>query len=116
MLRPMLKTAARSAARNRKSFGPASPASSLRSMATQSGDDAKRPTALAKLHLEDGTTITGTSFGCHESVEGEVSLLSGSSESRPKPYILDELIVCYLILGFSCRLFLLQAWSDTQKV
>ena len=40
---------------------------------TQSGDDAVKPTALAKLHLEDGTTITGTSFGCHETVEGEVS-------------------------------------------
>lgn len=40
--------------------------------ATQSGDDANRPTALAKLHLEDGTTLTGRSFGCHEAVEGEV--------------------------------------------
>jgi hypothetical protein len=39
---------------------------------TQSGDDAVRPTARAKLFLEDGTAITGTSFGCHESVEGEV--------------------------------------------
>mmetsp|Transcript_54412 Transcript_54412/g.80747 ORF Transcript_54412/g.80747 Transcript_54412/m.80747 type:complete len:957 (-) Transcript_54412:1907-4777(-) len=44
---------------------------------TQSGDDAVRPTALAKLHLEDGTTITGTSFGCHESVEGEVVFATG---------------------------------------
>ena len=40
---------------------------------TQSGDDTTKPTALAKLHLEDGTTITGTSFGSHEAVEGEVS-------------------------------------------
>lgn len=45
-----------------------------RSLATQSGDDAKRPTALAKLHLEDGTTLIGKSFGSHEAAEGEVSL------------------------------------------
>jgi hypothetical protein len=41
---------------------------------THSGDDAKKPTALAKLHLEDGTTLTGRSFGSHEAVEGEVSI------------------------------------------
>jgi hypothetical protein len=41
--------------------------------ATQSGNDASRPTALAKLYLEDGTSMTGLSFGSHESVEGEVS-------------------------------------------
>ena len=46
---------------------------SMRSMGTQSTDDAQKPTALAKLHLEDGTTITGKSFGSHEAVEGEVS-------------------------------------------
>ena len=39
---------------------------------TQSGDDTRKPHALAKLHLEDGTTLTATSFGCHKSVEGEV--------------------------------------------
>lgn len=44
----------------------------MRSMATQSGDDAKKSTALAKLHLEDGTTLLARSFGSHESVEGEV--------------------------------------------
>ena len=43
-----------------------------RTFATQSGDDAAPPTALAKLHLEDGTTLTAKSFGCHTSVEGEV--------------------------------------------
>ena len=43
-----------------------------RSMATQSGDDARKSTAVARLFLEDGTTLTGTSFGCHSSVEGEV--------------------------------------------
>lgn len=42
--------------------------------ATQSGNDTHRPTALAKLYLEDGTTLTGLSFGSHESVEGEVSV------------------------------------------
>jgi hypothetical protein len=40
--------------------------------ATQSGDDATRPTALAKIFLEDGTELTGRSFGSHEAVEGEV--------------------------------------------
>ena len=52
-----------------KSIAPAA----TRLMATQSGDDTVAPTALAKLHLEDGTTLTGRSFGSHESVDGEVS-------------------------------------------
>lgn len=43
-----------------------------RGLATQSGDDAQPPTALAKLHLADGTTLTGRSFGCHKAIEGEV--------------------------------------------
>lgn len=42
-------------------------------MATQSSGDTNPPTALATLYLEDGTKLTGQSFGCHESVEGEVS-------------------------------------------
>ena len=41
-------------------------------MSTQSNDSTKAPTALATLHLEDGTSIVGRSFGCHEAVEGEV--------------------------------------------
>jgi hypothetical protein len=48
-------------------------AAASRSFATQSGDDTEPPTAMAKLHLEDGTTLTARSFGCHTSVEGEVS-------------------------------------------
>jgi len=48
-----------------------------RSLATQSGDDTKKPTALAKIHLEDGTTIIGKSFGSHESAEGEVVFATG---------------------------------------
>ena len=43
-----------------------------RFMSKQSGDDAKPPTALATLYLEDGSTFVGRSFGCHESVDGEV--------------------------------------------
>ena len=43
-----------------------------RTLATQSGDDAMKPTALAKIYLEDGTVLTGRSFGSHEAVEGEV--------------------------------------------
>jgi len=58
---------------NRQSVAPAA----SRLMATQSGDDTKRPTALAKLHLEDGTTLTGRSFGCHESHTGEVVFTTG---------------------------------------
>jgi carbamoylphosphate synthase small subunit len=42
-------------------------------MATQSGDDAKPPTALATLYLEDGSKFVGRSFGSHEAaVDGEV--------------------------------------------
>ncbi|KAL3826405.1 hypothetical protein ACHAXA_008613 [Cyclostephanos tholiformis] len=48
-----------------------------RLMGTQSGDDAKPPTALARLHLEDGSTLTGRSFGSHESVSGEVVFTTG---------------------------------------
>jgi hypothetical protein len=47
-----------------------------RSLATDSGDHAVKPTAVAKLHLEDGTTLIGSSFGSHEAVEGEVSEIS----------------------------------------
>jgi len=47
---------------------------SSRLMSTQSPDGVNPPTALAKLHLEDGTTLTGKSFGCHESMTGEVRI------------------------------------------
>lgn len=46
----------------------------FRFMATQSGDDAQPPTALATLYLEDGSKFVGRSFGSHEAaVDGEVS-------------------------------------------
>ena len=66
----MLRHAAKSAIQSRRarSIGQVG-----RSLATQSGDDTKKPTALAKIHLEDGTTLVGKSFGCHEGAEGEVS-------------------------------------------
>jgi hypothetical protein len=73
MLRPIFKSSSASAAATRtrrQSKGLAT-----RSMATQSGDDTKKPVALAKLHLEDGTTLVGKSFGSHSSVEGEVRYL-----------------------------------------
>jgi len=87
MLRPILrssrsaatKLSAASASSSAATFVPASAAKALAStaqqrlFATQSSGDAEPPTALAKLHLEDGTTLVGKSFGCHESVEGEVS-------------------------------------------
>ena len=41
-------------------------------MTSQSGDDTQKPTAPAKIFLEDGTVLTGVSFGSHKSAEGEV--------------------------------------------
>lgn len=78
MLRPFVRGNARGAAFLNRANGvgrssAAAPASRL--MSTQSGDDAKPPTALAKLHLEDGTTLTGRSFGSHESMTGEASFV-----------------------------------------
>lgn len=68
MLRYLGRSGSRLAAlsRSKNSVG------GLKAFATQSGDDAGPPTALAKLYLEDGTTFTGKSFGSHVSVEGEV--------------------------------------------
>lgn len=43
-------------------------------MGPQSGDDTEKPTAVARLYLEDGTVLEGISFGSHVSAEGEVSL------------------------------------------
>ena len=68
----MLRHAARSAIQRRSRVV----GQHTRSLATQSGDDTKKPTALAKIHLEDGTTLIGKSFGSHESAEGEVSNLT----------------------------------------
>ena len=50
---------------------------SSRLFSTQSSGDTQPPSALAVLHLEDGTTLTGRSFGSHESVEGEVVFSTG---------------------------------------
>lgn len=81
MLRPLLRSSTRGSAS--VAFARASPLSKIarssgaRLMATQSGDDTQRPSALAKIHLEDGTTLTGRSFGSHENVEGEVVFTTG---------------------------------------
>ena len=75
MLRPIFsvsKSSATGATSATKSLRFRLPGLTSRTFATQSGDDAQPPTALAKLHLEDGTTLTARSFGCHKSVEGEV--------------------------------------------
>jgi len=84
MLRPFARGSGASAAflnRVSNGIGRSSAASASpvvgRLMGTQSGDDAKPPTALAKLHLEDGSTLTGSSFGCHESTTGEVVFTTG---------------------------------------
>jgi len=55
---------------------------------TYSKDDVFRPTQVAKLHLEDGTTLTGKSFGAPQNVEGEVVFTTGMvgySESLTDP-------------------------------
>jgi hypothetical protein len=77
MLRPMLRASQRMAAVRKAASATSAPGSGRRTrlFGTQSGDDASKPTALAVLHLEDGTTLTGRSFGCHASVEGEVGNL-----------------------------------------
>ena len=69
----MLRHAARSAIKRRSQLTGQPQQAFRRTLATQSGDDAKKPTALAKIHLEDGTTLIGKSFGSHEGAEGEVS-------------------------------------------
>lgn len=77
MLRPFARGGSPAAFMNKLSGRTSNLRSTGRLMATQSGDDAAPPTALAKLHLEDGTTLTGRSFGCHESQTGEVVFTTG---------------------------------------
>lgn len=67
MLRPVLRSSR--LAHLQRSLG----ASTARTLATQSGDDAAKSSALARIYMEDGTVLTGRSFGSHEAVEGEVS-------------------------------------------
>lgn len=73
MLRPLARSSAFAAKGSFTSSTRRAMAASVRAMGTHSTNDAQRPTALAKLHLEDGSTITAKSFGSHEAVEGEVS-------------------------------------------
>ena len=68
MLRPMARSSAFLGKGKVASLG----RTAIRMMATQSPDGVNRPTALARLYFEDGTHVTGRSFGCHEAVEGEV--------------------------------------------
>ena len=72
MLRPIFNVAGRTSSKPQVSATRRAGIQLSRTFATQSGDDVEPPTALAKLHLEDGTTLTAKSFGCHTSVEGEV--------------------------------------------
>ena len=72
MLRPLWSANSAFASHSRRLIQNARGSSRL--LATQSSGDTEPPTALATLHLEDGTKLTGQSFGCHESVEGEVSV------------------------------------------
>lgn len=59
-----------------------------RFMGTQSDSKAERPSKKATLTLEDGTSLSGYSFGAHESVAGEVVFSTGMvgySESLTDP-------------------------------
>lgn len=63
-------------------------AAASRFMSTQSDSKAERPSKKATLTLEDGTSLTGYSFGAHESVAGEVVFSTGMvgySESLTDP-------------------------------
>jgi hypothetical protein len=74
MLRPVIRTSAFSSPSKLLSATRlAAPGVTRAAFSTQSGDNHNKPTAVAKLHLEDGTTLVGKSFGSHEAVEGEVS-------------------------------------------
>lgn len=74
MLRPVIRTSAfRSPSALLSATRLAAPGVTRAAFSTQSGDNVNKPTAVAKLHLEDGTTLIGRSFGSHEAVEGEVS-------------------------------------------
>jgi len=86
MLRPLWSANGAFVSQSRRTLQNGRPASRL--LATQSSGDIEPPTALATLYLEDGTQITGKSFGCHESVEGEVVFSTGMvgySESLTDP-------------------------------
>ena len=71
MLRPLWGAKSAFASHSRKYLQKTRGSSRL--LATQSSGDTEPPTALATLYLEDGTKLTGQSFGSHEAVEGEVS-------------------------------------------
>ena len=124
-----ISNASRSALRKAQSLSRDNRVTSLRSFATASGDDAKKPTALAKLHLEDGTTLVGKSFGSHEAVEGEVSPSScktvgfpGSKSRRnlnSKISTSNSLCICICLTNFTnftLRSCSLPVWLDTPNL
>lgn len=76
MLRPIARASGRSAAfLGSRTSAPSTRSPLSRLMSTQSGDDAKPPSALATLYLEDGSKFVGRSFGSHEAaVDGEVRI------------------------------------------
>jgi hypothetical protein len=88
-------------------------------MSTQSGDDAQRPTAVAKVYLEDGTVLIGRSFGAHKSVEGEVR--SGLEETTARIQHVRSWFSLTLTRIFRlCRVSFNRSssrreWSDTRK-
>lgn len=81
MLRPLWSVNGSFTSHTRRALQKAKSAST-RLLATQSSGDVEPPTALANLYLEDGTKLTGQSFGCHEAVEGEVSGIDRISQEQ----------------------------------
>lgn len=115
MLRPILRSSrsaaikASSASSSAAAFVPATAAKALAStvqqrlFATQSSGDTEPPTALARLYLEDGTTLVGKSFGCHESVEGEVSQHVETANILPMSLIYLWQISCTICICKLCK-------------
>eukprot|EP00984_Skeletonema_dohrnii_P023432 scaffold12521_cov125-Skeletonema_dohrnii-CCMP3373.AAC.5 len=78
MLRPIARSSGRTAAFLNRASTSSTKSPLSRLMSTQSGDDAKPPSALATLYLEDGSKFVGRSFGSHEAaVDGEVVFTTG---------------------------------------
>jgi len=84
----------------------------LRLHGTRSNDSTAPPSAIAAVHLEDGTTFIGRSFGAHKSVEGEVCIPFWSIFTLEID-ICDHLVLKHFnFFNIIKRLFLLRVWLD----
>jgi len=82
------------------------------SMSSQSGDDTQKPTAVAKLYLEDGTVLTGISFGSHVSAEGEVRPCCGTAVVHFGLAVERSLLLSLSLVLIEDRLSSQRVWSD----